>query len=590
MATISGEWNGTVCVSCSQLAARHATSAMFGMEDDELTADEINDAVGELVNVVGGNIKSLVPGPSVLGLPTVIEGLPVALPTNLELAHEVRFSWMAEPVVVTVWTEPAETAGGGPTDRPPPRRPPAIGGPPRRRTAAIGGDGAPAITGTRICRHRPVLTGFPAGCPPSIRKGSHGDQAARRRARLERRRRLLRPPPRDPRLRRDQGRSRRAGDRLRALGPTVATPDGGRAGVPVGVPRLLQAQRRRRARARRTSTPCTAVADIVIDDHDGDPAPMLARYDRAPGRPTRRWCTSALSSFGLTGPYRELPGQRLHRPGRRAATWTSPATGPAAAAGRGPVGRLRRPGPSPAIAALAAAYAAAERTGVGQLVDLGGHGGHGQPAPVGPRPSTPTRAASSVGPGNRTPESFHPCQLLRVPGRMGLPRVWPSPTQWEGFCLALDLPELLIDERFADRRATASTAPTSSTPSSCPAWPALTVAELVARCRTTGCRPARFSTSPSPGRPSSSPPATSGPPRPARAGGPGARAGLPAAGRRRRRSARPRPSARTPPRWWPGLAPAGPSSARGRPDPAAPSAPGSEVPARCCSTGSGSWS
>jgi chemotaxis protein CheX len=107
MATITGEWNGTVCVSCSRVAARHATSAMFGMEDAELTADEINDAVGELVNVVGGNIKSLVPGPSVLGLPTVVEGTPVRLPTHLQLTHEVRFSWMAEPVVVSVWTDPA---------------------------------------------------------------------------------------------------------------------------------------------------------------------------------------------------------------------------------------------------------------------------------------------------------------------------------------------------------------------------------------------------------------------------------------------------------------------------------------------------
>lgn len=107
MATISGEWNGTICVSCSRVAARHAASAMFGMEDEELTAGEIDDAVGELVNVVGGNIKSLVPGPSVLGLPTVVEGTPVPQPTHLELSHEVRFSWMAEPVVVSVWTDPA---------------------------------------------------------------------------------------------------------------------------------------------------------------------------------------------------------------------------------------------------------------------------------------------------------------------------------------------------------------------------------------------------------------------------------------------------------------------------------------------------
>ena len=105
---ISGEWNGTVCLHCSSLAARHATSAMFGLPDEELTAADVQDAVGELVNVVGGNIKGLVDGPSELSLPVVtIEGPATQLLGHLELAQEVRFSWMAEPVVVSVWTEPA---------------------------------------------------------------------------------------------------------------------------------------------------------------------------------------------------------------------------------------------------------------------------------------------------------------------------------------------------------------------------------------------------------------------------------------------------------------------------------------------------
>jgi chemotaxis protein CheX len=109
MTDISGEWNGTVCLSCSQIAARHATCTMFGIPDEELTEADITDAVGELVNVVGGNIKSLVPGPSVLSLPRVSEGDEGQrlLLGHLELAQEVRFSWMAEPVVVSVWTVPS---------------------------------------------------------------------------------------------------------------------------------------------------------------------------------------------------------------------------------------------------------------------------------------------------------------------------------------------------------------------------------------------------------------------------------------------------------------------------------------------------
>ena len=37
------------------------------MLDDE----DIDDALGELANVVGGNVKAVLPGPSALGLPEV---------------------------------------------------------------------------------------------------------------------------------------------------------------------------------------------------------------------------------------------------------------------------------------------------------------------------------------------------------------------------------------------------------------------------------------------------------------------------------------------------------------------------------------
>lgn len=100
---ISGAWNGTACLSCSAAAGRHAASAMFGMDDAELSSVDIADAVGELVNVVGGNIKSLLPGPTQLSLPTFHEDGLSWVPGSLELAHEVKFSWMAEPVMVTVW-------------------------------------------------------------------------------------------------------------------------------------------------------------------------------------------------------------------------------------------------------------------------------------------------------------------------------------------------------------------------------------------------------------------------------------------------------------------------------------------------------
>ena len=103
--TITGAWNGTTCLSCSETAARHAARVMFDMTDEELTADEVRDAIGELINVVGGNIKGILPGPTELGLPVVHEG-PFEGPGQLELGYRVTFTWLDEPVVVTVWTGP----------------------------------------------------------------------------------------------------------------------------------------------------------------------------------------------------------------------------------------------------------------------------------------------------------------------------------------------------------------------------------------------------------------------------------------------------------------------------------------------------
>ena len=101
---ISGEWNGTACLSCSVAAGRRAAAVMFEMEDDELTAAEVADAVGELINVVGGNIKGLLPNPTSLSLPVVHDAADFELPAHLELALEVRFTWIDEPVMFTVWT------------------------------------------------------------------------------------------------------------------------------------------------------------------------------------------------------------------------------------------------------------------------------------------------------------------------------------------------------------------------------------------------------------------------------------------------------------------------------------------------------
>lgn len=71
---ISGAWEGVVQVYCEGELGRIVASAMFEMEPDEVSVAEISDAVAELANIVGGNVKALLPQPSFLSLPSTVVG------------------------------------------------------------------------------------------------------------------------------------------------------------------------------------------------------------------------------------------------------------------------------------------------------------------------------------------------------------------------------------------------------------------------------------------------------------------------------------------------------------------------------------
>ncbi len=105
---IADAWRGNIGLTCSLAAAKHAASIMFDMDESELGQSEINDAIGELVNIVGGNIKALLPAPAEMSIPHVIEGSPVDDPDRPPPLREVRFEWLDELVIVRVWMMPTD--------------------------------------------------------------------------------------------------------------------------------------------------------------------------------------------------------------------------------------------------------------------------------------------------------------------------------------------------------------------------------------------------------------------------------------------------------------------------------------------------
>lgn len=71
---IYGGWEGAVILECPPDLAQEVASRMFGIAPAEATAADVQDALGELTNILGGNVKALLPGPSLLSLPEVTEG------------------------------------------------------------------------------------------------------------------------------------------------------------------------------------------------------------------------------------------------------------------------------------------------------------------------------------------------------------------------------------------------------------------------------------------------------------------------------------------------------------------------------------
>ena len=72
--SITGTWNGIVLVQCSDALAKEIGTVMFSSDAETISKAEIKDAMGEITNMVGGNLKRILPGPSVLSLPNVMFG------------------------------------------------------------------------------------------------------------------------------------------------------------------------------------------------------------------------------------------------------------------------------------------------------------------------------------------------------------------------------------------------------------------------------------------------------------------------------------------------------------------------------------
>ncbi|HEU4347845.1 MAG TPA: chemotaxis protein CheX [Actinoplanes sp.] len=102
--SISGTWTGHVVYASSTGAARKAAAAFLAMDSGEVSEEDLSDVLGELANIVGGNIKAMLPPGCLLSLPQVVLA-PESATTypNAERIGGLYVTWDGEPVSISIW-------------------------------------------------------------------------------------------------------------------------------------------------------------------------------------------------------------------------------------------------------------------------------------------------------------------------------------------------------------------------------------------------------------------------------------------------------------------------------------------------------
>jgi chemotaxis protein CheX len=71
---LTGGWNGAVMLDCNSKQARQFAGRILSMDPPDSVDDDVRDVLGELANMIGGNMKcAMVPGVR-LSMPTVMQG------------------------------------------------------------------------------------------------------------------------------------------------------------------------------------------------------------------------------------------------------------------------------------------------------------------------------------------------------------------------------------------------------------------------------------------------------------------------------------------------------------------------------------
>lgn len=71
---LTGDWPGVLAMECGHQQACAFAARFLAMEKPELVDDVVRDVLGELANMIGGNLKCVLAGGLRLSMPSVVDG------------------------------------------------------------------------------------------------------------------------------------------------------------------------------------------------------------------------------------------------------------------------------------------------------------------------------------------------------------------------------------------------------------------------------------------------------------------------------------------------------------------------------------
>ena len=71
---LAGAWRGAVLLECDRGQAYYFANRLMAVPMPEEVNDDVRDTMGELANMLGGNLKAVLPRGVVLSMPSVVEG------------------------------------------------------------------------------------------------------------------------------------------------------------------------------------------------------------------------------------------------------------------------------------------------------------------------------------------------------------------------------------------------------------------------------------------------------------------------------------------------------------------------------------